>query len=121
MEQIGAPSSAARHHAAPAQPALHCAEADQFPPLLIPQAEGQRFKAGKQRHRFDRLKQRLSSVAFLEVVVRDAGAEMMNVMVPDVAGEPLQDFWQFVERTALERRGAIIPIRAPLPINALKL
>src|SRR6266480_2708667 len=39
----------------------------------------------------------------------------------NVAGEPLEDLWKLVERTALERRGGIVPIFAAFPVNAFKL
>ena len=46
---------------------------------------------------------------------------MVDVVVPDVAREPLQDPGQFVEGTALQRRRGVIPLVAALPINSFEL
>ena len=65
--------------------------ADEFAALFVPQSEGERFEAGDQRDGRHGLKQRLRLVAFLQIVIGNARTEMMNMMEPDVAGEPLQD------------------------------
>src|SRR5882672_145611 len=93
----------------------------QFATLFIPETEGERFEAGKQRDRLHRLKQRLRFVALLQVIIRNPRAEMMNVMKPDVARKPLQHLGQFVERTALQRRPGVIPVVATFPVNVLEL
>src|SRR6185503_1066088 len=61
----------------------------ELPTLFIPKPEGERLQAAQQGNRFHRLEKRLGLVAFFEVVVRNARAQMMNVMKPNVAGEPL--------------------------------
>ena len=38
------------------------------------------------------------------------GLKMVNVMKADVAGEPLEDLRQFVERAALQRGLDVIPV-----------
>lgn len=65
--------------------------ADQLATLFIPETEGEGFQTGEQRDRLDALEQRVGAVASLEIVVRDARAQMVNVMRADVAREPLQD------------------------------
>lgn len=42
-------------------------------------------------------------------------------MVADVAGEPLEDFWEFVEGAALEGGGGEVPFIFTLPVNAFVL
>ena len=73
------------------------AVADQPVLLFIPETESERFQAPQQRDGFDGLKQRLRFVAFLQVIIRNARAEMMNVMKADIAGKPLQDSRQLIE------------------------
>ena len=70
--------------------------------LFVPKTEGERLEAGEERDGFNFLEQRLGFVAAFEVVVRDTRAQMMDVMEADVAGEPLKNFRQFVERTTMQ-------------------
>ncbi len=55
------------------------------------------------------------------MVIGNRRLQMVDVVEPDVAGEPLQDPGQLVERTALERRPGEIPLLAPRPIDAIEL
>ena len=77
------------------------AVADQLAPLLVPKTEGEGFEAGEQRDGLHGLEQRFGFVTFLQVVIRNPRAEMMDVMKSDAAREPLQHLGQFVERAAL--------------------
>jgi hypothetical protein len=54
-------------------------------------AEGNRLYHPRFGHRF---------VAFLEAVIRDAGVEVMDVVVADVAGKPSKQGRKIIERTA---------------------
>src|SRR5690348_736075 len=60
-------------------------------------------------------------MAFLQMIIRDCRAEVMDVMKTDVARKPLQNFRQLIERTSLERRSAVIPIRTAFPMNIFEL
>src|SRR3546814_13965444 len=60
-------------------------------------------------------------MAFLQVVVRDACAEMVDMVVADVAGEPLQDLRQLVKRAALQRCRRVIPVFVARPVHVLEL
>src|ERR1700691_694504 len=97
------------------------AVADEFAAFFIPQAERNGFHARKEGDGFDLLKEWVGLVAFLQVVIGDARAEVVNVMEPDVAGEPLQDSGQLVKRTALQGRGGKTPVLTAFPVNILKL
>src|SRR5882762_4332718 len=55
------------------------------------------------------------------MIIWNSRTEMVNVVKPDVAGEPLEHFGQFVERTALQRCLGVIPVAAAFPVNAIKL
>ena len=72
---------------------------------LVPQAELEGLQAGSQRDGRDALEERLGVVAFLEVVIGDQRAQVVQVVEADVAREPLQDAGQLVERAALQGRG----------------
>jgi len=65
------------------------AVANQLAPLFIPETEGEGFETGEQRDWLHGLKQRLGLMTFLQMVIRNPRAEMMDVMKPDVAGERL--------------------------------
>ena len=95
--------------------------ADQLAPLLIPETKGEGFEAGKQRDGFDSLEQRLGPVTFLQVVIWNPGAQMVDVMKADVAGEPLQYLRQFVKRASLQRSRCVIPFATAFPIDSLEL
>src|SRR6266508_1974235 len=112
-----APGSSALLLAGGSQAAI----ADQLATLFIPKTKSERLEAREQRDGLDALKQRLRFVALLQVIIRNARTQMMNVMKPDVAGEPLQDLGQFVERTALQRRRGVIPFLGAFPVNSLEL
>ena len=43
------------------------------------------------------------------------------MVIANVAGEPLKNFRQLVERTALERGSGVVPIFTAFPINPFKL
>jgi len=60
-------------------------------------------------------------MAFLEVIIRNGRAEVVDVVKADVAGKPLEDFRQFIERAALERGSAVIPISAAFPVDVFEL
>ena len=65
------------------------AEAYEYLALLVPEAIGQKLKTRQQCDGFDRAEERICLVTLLKMVVRDAGAQVMNVVEPDIAGEPL--------------------------------
>src|SRR5256885_17035778 len=94
-------------------------EADEFFALLVPEPQAERFEAAEKRERFYLLKHQVRFVASLQIVIRNSRAQMMDVVIADVAGEPLQNLWQFVERAAFQGRRRIIPLRVALPIHSL--
>src|ERR1043165_5094981 len=96
------------------------AVADELLAAFVPKAKGEGFEAGKEGDGFDGLKERFGAMAFLEVIVRNRRAQVMDVMKADVAGEPLQDFRQFVEGASLERSRAVIPIGAAVPMKVFE-
>src|SRR5690242_18555031 len=91
------------------------AKAHEPAPFLIPQSEGERLKAREQRDRGHLLKERIGPMTAFQMVVRNAGTQMVDVVEADVAREPLEDFRELVEGTALQRRRRVIPIIAALP------
>jgi hypothetical protein len=94
---------------------------DQFLALFVPETQAEGFQTREQRDGLHCLKKRIGLVAFFQVVIGNAGAEMVNMMKPNVAGEPLQNLRQLVEGTALQGRRREVPILSAFPINALEL
>lgn len=72
-------------------------EANEFPFLFIPEAEAQAFESFHEGEGFDVLEDLVRVVAGLEIIVRDARTEVVDVVVTDISGEPLEDFWKFVK------------------------
>ena len=71
--------------------------ANQHAPLFVPKSIRERLEAGEERDWLNGLKQWLGLMALFQMIIGNARTEMMNMMKPDVAGEPLQDFGQFVK------------------------
>ena len=97
------------------------AVADESLILLVPKSVAESFQAAAKGDGFDAVEKRMSFVAAFEVIVRNARAEMVNVMEADVTGKPLEDFREFVERTALQCGCGVVPLVATLPIGVFKL
>ena len=71
--------------------------ANQLSSFFVPEPESKRFQTRQEGDRFYSLKDRICLMTLLQVVIGNAGAQVMNVMESDVAGKPLQDPWKFVE------------------------
>ena len=54
-------------------------------------------------------------------IERNACVQVMNMMVANVAREPLQHLGQLVEGTAAKSRLRVVPVRLPLPLHVLEL
>ncbi len=80
-------------------------KADELPAFLIPKMEPGRVQAAPERDRLHILENRMRSVTSLQIIIGDAGAEVMDVVKPNIAREPLESLGQTVERTALEAVG----------------
>lgn len=65
------------------------AKTHEYTTLLIPQAEAERFEARQQGDWLNCRKKRISLVTSLQMIVGNARAQVMDVMEPNVAGEPL--------------------------------
>jgi hypothetical protein len=50
---------------------------------------GEAFETGQQRERLDRLEEGICIMASLKMVVRNARAQVMNMVKPNIAGKPL--------------------------------
>ena len=66
------------------------AKTHQLPVLFIPKTEVEGLKAGQECDRFNVLEQWMRLMTSLKIVIRDSGTQVMNVMEPDIAREPLQ-------------------------------
>src|SRR5580698_8595084 len=97
------------------------AKSDELMPLLVPESIGQGLETRQQRDGFDSPEVRVRLMTALEIVVRDARIQMMNMMEANIAGKPLQDPGELIKGTALQRRACIVPILASRPVHALEL
>ena len=88
--------------------------------LFIPQTEVQRFQAVSKRKRLN-LEDRVLVVTFLQFVIGDLRAEVVNMMETNIAGKPLQHFGKFIERTAVHASLEELPILVALPVGRLKV
>ena len=66
-------------------------ETDLLVDLFVPQAERERLQARPQRDELHVLEDLVFLIALLEIVVGDARTQVMNVMVADATGNPLQE------------------------------
>ena len=74
-------------------------ESDQSVMLLIPKAKGQCFKTFKECDGFDLLEYRVLFVTPFQVIIRNARAQVMDMMKPNITREPLQNPGKFKKRT----------------------
>ena len=75
-------------------------KADELFVLLIPEPERKCSETCEKRKRFYLLKHEIRFVTSLQIVVWNSCAQMVDVMIADIAGEPLHNLRQFIERTA---------------------
>ena len=64
---------------------------------FVPKPEAQRFQTGEEREGFHLLEEQVGAMAALKVIVRDARAEVVDVVVADISGEPLENLRQLIE------------------------
>ena len=57
--------------------------------LLIPEAKGEKSKARQQCDGLDRIEERICLMTLLEMVIGNAGTQMMNMVKANIAGKPL--------------------------------
>ena len=78
-------------------------------------------QAGPDRQAGDLLEKRFRVMAFLETVVGNTGAQVVDVVETDIAGEPLENFGKFVERAPFEGCRCEVPLTFTGPVNILEL
>ena len=71
---------------------LEVAKAYQLGVFLVPESVFHAGEAGAQGHDGDGMEHLFCFVAFLESVVWDTGAEVVDVVVADITRKPLQHF-----------------------------
>ena len=69
----------------------------QFFRLLIPQTKIYGLEAFPEGQFGNLLEKGFSTVASLQMVVWDSGAEMMDMVVADITREPVHDGWKFIK------------------------
>src|SRR5262249_42905746 len=86
------------------------------PALLVVKLKSQGADAGPEAERRHVVEHRVLIVGALEVVVRDARVQVVNVVQPDVASEELQDLRQLEVRAATKCRVLKAPAGVGLPV-----
>src|SRR4029079_6651851 len=100
---------------------LRGGEADELLARRVPELEpgaAQRLPEGKDR---DLREDLVLIVGALQVVVGDAGAQVVDVVEADVAGEELEGLRKLQVAAAAERRLRVVPGAAVLPVDVLEL
>jgi len=46
---------------------------------------------------------------------------VVDIVEPNISGEPLKDFWELIIRSAIQSGGDIVPFGIPDPVHILKL
>jgi hypothetical protein len=64
-------------------------KAHEYFALLVPEAKGEKSKARQQGDGLDRIEERICLMTLLEMVIGNAGTQMMNMMKANIAGKPL--------------------------------
>src|SRR3954451_10328193 len=96
-------------------------EGDQPAALLVPELQAGRPHAIGDRQRRNGAEQVELVVRASEVVVGDSGAEVVDVVVADVASEVAQHGGKVQKRAAADGRIGVVPVAAVLPVDVLEL
>src|SRR5262245_53209624 len=83
---------------------LNIVEGHQLPALFIPQVQSKAADAARDAQPRHLQKCCTGVVTFAQPVIRNARAQVVNVMKANVAGTPVQKQWQIVEGTTSETR-----------------
>ena len=75
----------------PSHTGSQCTEPNQLPVLLVPQTKRRRLQTRGQCNWLYLREEFIRIVTLLQVVVGNEGAQMVDMMKPDIAREPLQD------------------------------
>ena len=97
------------------------AERQQAALRLVPHCKPGALEALPELDAVHLLKLGRGSEAVLQPIVRDDTVEVMNVMEPDVAGEPFERLGQRVVRRAANGSDLEIPLVACVPVTVLEL
>jgi len=100
---------------------LEVPEAHELAPSLVPEPVARGAEARAEGDGFDAAEEGMRPVTPLEVVVRNPGAQVVDVMKSNVARQPLEEPGQLVERTSLERRRGVVPVIAAFPVGVVEL
>src|SRR5664280_1725297 len=96
-------------------------EAHQPPAVLVPQLEAHGAQPVPHGQGGHLMEDRVLVVCPLQVVVGDAGAEVVDVVQADVAGEELEHLGQLQIGAAAQRGVGVAPAVGALPVGVLEL
>ena len=84
--------------------ASHLAERNKAPSAFVPQHQPHTTEALQQRQSAHTLQLGIVPQRLREAIIRDAAAQMVDVVNTDIRGEPPQDSGQVIVRASVERR-----------------
>lgn len=96
-------------------------EADQLAGLLVPEAKRQGANAGNKSDPFDIGKHLVLFVTAFQVVIGYLGTEVMDVMIANISGKPLQKPGKLQEGASFHGHSHVIPFFLSAPDHIFKL
>src|SRR5205085_11548287 len=96
-------------------------EGDEPRPVFVPELEAYGAESIPERQGRNVVEGRIVVVRSLQVVVRDPGVEVVQVMQADVPGEELKHLWQSEVGAAAQRRIGVAPALGALPVDVFEL
>lgn len=100
---------------------MHFAKGYEAPATLVPKNHAYTPEALEQRKPPEGSKLRMTPQHLWQPVIRDSTAQMVDVVHPDIGGEPAQDARQIIVRTAVQCRLLGGPVVVVLPECILEL
>ena len=91
---------------------LEFSKADHLPVDFIPQSQFDGFETAEKAEFWCLLEEGVREMASFEVVIGNHRVEVMDVMIANVAREPLENFWKVVIAATLHRCRRVIPLFA---------
>src|SRR5258705_178338 len=105
----------------PAQSSDRCGlESDHAAAGLVPELHARAFQAAQEREARRALQDRARFERGAQPIVRNMRREVMDVVITDVAGEPVRHARQIVVGAARDRGLAVVPALLPRPVRFLE-
>ena len=100
---------------------LELSETDHLPVDFVPQPQFNGFKTAEKAKFWCLLEEGMREMTSLKIVVGNHRIEVVDVVIANVAREPLENFWEVVVAAAFHRSCRIIPLFTRGPIRVFEL